>query len=143
MSEATSAYLAIPSLLMLCAGAVPMRILDLMQVDGLTREHVASHLQVIYCKILPGRSALLVQISRWSPFHSHRALQMLAWPGPRALPLRLAFLSSPRVLQMSCLSGFQSATHNNHQCNSTFLSSYNSPLSSASSIQSFHSSNDI
>lgn len=29
------------------AGAVPMRILDLMQADGLTREHVASHLQVI------------------------------------------------------------------------------------------------
>ena len=31
----------------LCAGAVPTRILELMQVDGLTREHVASHLQVI------------------------------------------------------------------------------------------------
>ena len=34
-------------ILKLCAGAVPTRILELMQVDGLTREHVASHLQVI------------------------------------------------------------------------------------------------
>ena len=30
------------------AGAVPMRILQLMHVNGLTREQVASHLQVIH-----------------------------------------------------------------------------------------------
>ena len=31
---------------MLRTGAVPMRILNMMRVDGLTREQVASHLQV-------------------------------------------------------------------------------------------------
>ena len=30
-----------------CAGAAPMRILQLMHVNGFTREQVASHLQVI------------------------------------------------------------------------------------------------
>ena len=32
---------------MLSTEAVPMHILDLMHVDGLTRDQVASHLQVI------------------------------------------------------------------------------------------------
>lgn len=40
------------SRLMLCGGcvaeAVPKRILDLLNVDGLTRENVASHLQVSF-----------------------------------------------------------------------------------------------
>lgn len=34
-----------------CAEAVPKRILDLMNVEGLTRENVASHLQVRPCCI--------------------------------------------------------------------------------------------
>lgn len=35
------------------AEAVPKRILDLMNVDGLTRENVASHLQALKSPFLP------------------------------------------------------------------------------------------
>lgn len=39
----------------LCAEAVPKRILELMNVPGLTRENVASHLQVLFSNTILSR----------------------------------------------------------------------------------------